>query len=99
MVSRCGRRSLPVAGVTLLWVLAHGSPTAPAQQPTAPTASGTVSESACGMALGGQGLFRAGTGLSTLGVGLFNVSANRGATDFTILDEEAAAKRWMTRGD
>jgi len=30
---------------------------------------------------------------------LLTVSANRGATDFTITDDEAAAKAWMIRGD
>jgi len=30
---------------------------------------------------------------------LQNVSSNRGATDFTITDDEAAAKAWMKRGD
>lgn len=30
---------------------------------------------------------------------LLNVSSNRGATDFTIIDEEPAAMKWMTRGD
>lgn len=30
---------------------------------------------------------------------LQNVSSNRGATDFTITSDEAAAKAWMKRGD
>lgn len=30
---------------------------------------------------------------------LQTVSSNRGATDFTITDDEAAAKAWMTRGN